>query len=95
MVQASHYVIKNLSRVLLKRDLEAAEELFNKFAVRYTEDEELQKVCDEFDAYLKTRDIELMNKITKDIEELMYLRKLESLVKEMRIRGGSKVVKLT
>ncbi len=100
MIKASPYVLKNMSAMLdqvaslegdveiekheLSCDLSDISGLFNKFSLRYKNDEELQGICDEFENYLKNRDTELMDRITKELEELVYIRKLERLVMELR-----------
>jgi len=103
MIKASPYVIKNMSAILdqivsLEEDIELEEHelagelseirgTFEKFSLRYKNDDELQSICDEFENYLKRRDYELMDRIIKELEELAYIRRLESLVREIRHKG--------
>jgi len=105
MIKASSYVLKNMSAMLdqivsLEKNIELEQhelacelsdirETFEKFSIRYKNDDELQSICDEFESYLKHRDNELMDRITKELEELAYIRRLETLVKEMRYKGQS------
>ncbi|MBN2014837.1 MAG: hypothetical protein JW778_06620 [Candidatus Altiarchaeota archaeon] len=84
MVLASHYVIKSISIVLEKKDLADTEAVFEKFSSRYSEDRDLQKICDNFRAYLGTRNREELEKIKKTLERLNEARKKESV-------GGTKL----
>lgn len=79
MVLASHYVIKSISIILEKRDLAESEAVIEKFSSRYYEDKELQKICDDFKAYLATRNKEELSKIKKTVERLNAVRKKERM----------------
>jgi len=103
MIKASPYVIKNMSAMLdqivsPEEDIEPDEHklayglseirgTFEKLSMRYKNDDELQSICDEFENYLKQRDYELMERIIKELEELTYIRRLETLVREIRCKG--------
>ncbi|HIE34414.1 MAG TPA: hypothetical protein EYP86_04685 [Candidatus Altiarchaeales archaeon] len=82
MITASHYVIRNLSEVLEKKDLIEAKEAFEKFLARYENDRELKEVCDKFMLYLESRDKEVLSKIRSDLEKLKNTRRIRS-------QGGS------
>ncbi|HEX54854.1 MAG TPA: hypothetical protein ENF49_01855 [Candidatus Altiarchaeales archaeon] len=64
-------------------------DVLEKFSCRYLEDDELQSICDEFMRYLENRDKDLVDRITKDLEELVYIRRLETLIVELRFKGTS------
>ncbi|HIE34415.1 MAG TPA: hypothetical protein EYP86_04690 [Candidatus Altiarchaeales archaeon] len=73
-------------------DLSKSEEIsiretIEKFSCRYQEDDELQAICDEFMEYLENRNHNLMERITKDLEELVYIRRLEILIAELKFKG--------
>ncbi|MBN2014836.1 MAG: hypothetical protein JW778_06615 [Candidatus Altiarchaeota archaeon] len=112
MIKAGPYILKNMSSMLdqfvsmeqdvkfeapdVEPELASIKDTFEKFAVRYKNDEELQCICDEFEDYLGHRDNELMERITKELDELVYLRRLETLIKQLRSKGqDGQVVTLT
>ncbi|RLI92088.1 MAG: hypothetical protein DRO89_02710 [Candidatus Altiarchaeales archaeon] len=78
MIKASPYVIRNMSRVLEKKDLIETREVFEKFLTRYKEDRELQRICDDFMEYISTRDREILSRIRSRLEKLRDTRRLES-----------------
>ncbi len=78
MVFASHYVIKNILRVLERKDITGGTELCEKFSSRYSEDRELLDVCSEFKSYLKTRDSKKLEKIKSTLRELKDIRERET-----------------
>jgi hypothetical protein len=100
MIKASSYVLKNMSAMLdqlvsLEHSVETGNHdfgcglsgirgAFDKLSLRYKNDDGLQSICDEFEQYLEHRDGELMERITRELEELIYIRKLETLVRELR-----------
>ena len=79
MITASPYVIKNMSKVLEKKDLIETKEVFEKFLMRYENDEELRVICDDFMRYISTRDREMLSKIRSELEELKNTRRLETI----------------
>lgn len=112
MIKAGPYILKNMSSMLdqiasmehdmgleahdVKSELSDIKDTFEKFSLRYKNDEELQGICDEFEDYLVHRDNELMDRITKELDELVYIRRLESLVKQLRSKGhDGQVITLT
>jgi len=76
MITASPYVIKNMSRILEKKDLIETKEVFEKFLMRYENDEELRVICDNFMEYISTRDQEMLSRIRSKLEKLKNTRKL-------------------
>ena len=98
-MRASQYIIKNICAILdrlneIEREHYTDEsegceikDALEKFSFPYLEDNELQSICDEFMRYLENRDKDLVNRITKDLEELVYIRRLETLLIELRFNG--------
>ncbi len=78
MITASPYVIKNMSRVLEKKDLIETKEVFEKFLMRYKDDRELRVICDDFMEYISTRDREMLSRIRSRLEKLRDTRRLET-----------------
>lgn len=78
MVLASHYVIKSISIVLEKQDIPKGTEVCNKFSKRYSEDADLQRIFNEFKAYLETRDDGELKKIKTALKRLTSIRKSET-----------------
>jgi len=78
MVLASHYVIKNMFRVLESRDVVEAKEIFKKFSVRYSDDTKLVRIYNEYSKYLKSRDPEKLDEIKSTLNRLKDIRKRET-----------------
>lgn len=78
MISASPHVIRNMSVILGRKDLIESKETFEKFLNRYENDRELREVCDDFMAYLDTRDHVILGKIKSDLDELKNRRRLEN-----------------
>jgi hypothetical protein len=78
MILAGYYVIKNLLLVLDRGDLTESKDLFDKFSRRYLNDEELQRIFDEFNSYLKIEDSKKLDNIKAALRELGEVRKREA-----------------
>ena len=107
MAVASRVIIKNMSMMLDKffeselnegvtnSELSDVKEVMEKFSLRYIDDKDVQYIYDEFMEYLKYKDIELMERITNELEELVKVRRLESLIMELKLRDSENVINVT
>jgi len=78
MVTASYYVIKEVSRILEKKDMLEGHEVFEKFSKRYTDDKEFQDIYEKFKEYLDKNDKRILEDIKSKLKKLGNMRKWQT-----------------
>lgn len=77
MGKASHYVFKDLERMMRNEDYEKLYELSQKYKERYQRDPELRQLCNKLAEKVVTEDFEEIHAFQEDIQKMIDDRKID------------------
>lgn len=84
MVVASHYVFKDMKRLLDRGDTEGLRDATNRYREIYCEDAELQELSERIKEHLLSENWKSLEELRGEIRELERMRQLQT-------SGGSRV----
>jgi len=78
MILASHYVIKEIRRMLEVYNGAGVKERCEKFSRRYAYDKELKNICDKLEHAVESRDEKWIERLVNELKKLENIRKIET-----------------
>ncbi len=84
MGTASHYVFMDLEEMIKNEKYMKLKEISEKYCERYTEDEDLKRICCNIIELLKSKNYDGLEAIRNDLKRLISSRKLQT-------SGGTKL----